>query len=128
MNPLNQIAGIIDEVCGTHDHNMRRDRPYSGQPHTDKGERGATEIRGVTFRDLRDAYLRALCLSNGIDNPHLYAEAQKGENACLCEGDIYAMKGDVDPIAVAQNLSCEIEKLMGIYPNVPCLQIIGDDE
>lgn len=111
------ISNALDELGS--DHNMRRDRPYSGQPHTDTGARGATEIKGITFRDLRDCYVRAYCLSAGQDNPVAYAEALKGEDACICENDIFGLKGDVDPIAVAQNLSCEIEKLMGIYPNVP---------
>jgi hypothetical protein len=24
----------------------------------------------------------------------------------------------IDPVAIAQNLSCEVEKLMGIFPNI----------
>jgi len=120
---MTHLGGLIDEACGTHDHSMSRNRPYSGQPHTVTGERGATKIHGITFRDLRDAYLRAICLANGIDNPALYQEASKGERACICAGDIYEMKGDVDPIAVVQNLCCEIEKLMGIYPNVPRISV-----
>lgn len=118
QHPLNQLAGIIDEVCGNHDHSMSRDRPYTGQPHTITGERGATEIRGITFRDLRDAYMRAWCLCAGLDNPALYDEANKGERACICADDIYNLKGSIDPMAIIQNLACEIEKLMGIYPNV----------
>ncbi|SOY56805.1 hypothetical protein [Cupriavidus taiwanensis] len=128
----NQLAGILDEVCGTHDHSMSRNRPYSGQPHTVTGERGSTEIRGITFRDLRDCFLRAFVQSHSVyrdgtieplqPNHALSNEASKGERACICEGDIYALKGDFDPIAVVQNLCCEVEKLMRIYPNVPRLR------
>ena len=39
-------------------------------------------------------------------------------NAALCENDLYVLKGSVDPMAVCQNMLCEIEKVMGIYPNV----------
>lgn len=134
--PINQIIGFIDEVCGTHDHNMRRDRPYSGLPHTCTGERGSTEIRGITFRDLRDCFVRAFIQSHAVyksgslepvqPNFALSREAEKGENACLCEGDVYSLKGDIDPIAVVQNLCCEVEKIMGIYPNVPRLTVIED--
>lgn len=95
-----------------------------GQPHTDTGERGRTEVKGVTFRDLRDCYVRAYCLAMGAAHPNnmpYYDEAMKGENAVLCEQDIYSLKGEPDPIAVFQNFSCEVEKLMGIYPNVPKL-------
>ena len=105
---------------------MLRERPYEGQPHTDHGERGKTEIRGITFRDLRDCFVRACCLSAGggisADGDRLYEEAVKGEHAILSENDIFALPwDDMDPVAVGQNLSCEIEKLMGIYPNVPSL-------
>lgn len=120
------IENALDTMGAS--HNMRRDRPYDGQMHTDQGLRGATEISGITFRDLRDCYIRAYCLSAGEENPAHYAEAMKGESACLCANDIFQLKGDVDPIAVAQNMSCEIEKLMGVYPNVPEVKHIDDPE
>lgn len=100
------------------DHNLRRDRPYTGQSHTDLGIRGAQEVYGVTMRDIRDCYLRAICLSAGVENPLLYEEAEKGENGCICENDIFDLHGSIDPISVQQNLTCEIEKLMGIFPNI----------
>jgi hypothetical protein len=52
----------------------------------------------------------------------LYDEATKGEAAAICENDLYGWDlNKLDPMAVAQNLACEIEKIMGIYPNVPAL-------
>jgi len=33
--------------------------------------------------------------------------------------DLYLIEDDFDPIAVIQNTLCEIEKMMGIFPNVP---------
>ncbi len=103
---------------------MRRDRPYNGQPHTDVGARGATEIKGITFRDLRDCFIRAMLLSSFEISPAgLYDEANKGEHATLCENDLYGWDlNKLDPMAIAKNLSCEIERIMGIYPNVPELQ------
>lgn len=113
----------IEHELGYNDHNMRRDRPYNGQPHTDTGERGRTEVRGVTFRDLRDAYIRAFFLASGHINPAHYQEAKKGENAALCENDLYGWDlNKIDPVAVFQNFSCEVERMMGIYPNVPALK------
>jgi hypothetical protein len=98
---------------------MKRDRPYDGQPWTDHGVRGRIEIKGITFRDLRDAYVRAWFLASGHVSSEKYEEAQKGENANLSENDLFGWNLDkVDPVAVAQNLSCEIERLMGIFPNV----------
>lgn len=120
---LQSLWGQIEDDLGYNDHNMRRDRPYSGQPHTDTGQRGATEIRGVTFRDLRDCFIRAVFLSAHHVKPAQYEEACKGENAVLCENDLYGWDlNQLDPIAVAQNLSCEVERAMGIYPNVPGLK------
>lgn len=119
---LERLLDQIGHELGWHDHNMRRDRPYNGQPHTDTGTRGATEVNGVTFRDLRDCYIRAWFLASGHVNLAKYKEANKGENAVLCEQDLYGWDlNKVDPIAVFQNFSCEVEKLMGIYPNVPKL-------
>lgn len=121
---------------GWHEHNMRRNRPYNGQPHTSTGQRGATEVTGITFRDLRDAFIRAYVQSHEVYKPGtieevqpnaaLHREAEKGENATICEDDVYKLKGTIDPIALAQNLSCEIEKLMGIYPNVPKLTFTSE--
>lgn len=122
---IEQLFDQIGHELGWHDHNMRRGRPYNGQPHTCMGARGATEIRGLTFRDLRDCFVRAVLLStgaeviDGVDMRPLYEEAQKGENATLCENDLYGFNLDkLDPMAIVQNLCCEVEKAMGIYPNV----------
>lgn len=132
-----EFARLCDQIehdLGHRDVNMRRDRPYNGQPHTDTGQRGATEVKGVTFRDLRDCYIRAILLSTGGQfwngdpalKPRmtvLYEEASKGENAALCSNDVYGFDLDrLDPIAIFQNFSCEVEKLMGIFPNVDLLK------
>ena len=82
-----------------------------------------TEIRGITFRDLRDCYVRAVLLSAHHLVPALYEEATKGPDAVLCENDLFGFNLDeLDPIAIAQNLSCEVERIMGIFPNVPGLK------
>jgi hypothetical protein len=126
---LDRIFDQVAHDLGWNDHSMRRDRPYNGQPHTQTGERGATEIKGITFRDLRDCFIRAVLLSTGAETigdknmRPLYEEACKGENAAICENDVYGFNLDkLDPIAICQNLSIEVEKLMGIYPNVPALE------
>lgn len=130
INPVT-IVDAIAEAIDRLDSNisMQRDRPYTGQSHTSEGIRGATEIKGVTIRDLRDAFIRAVINSHPCYEPNslnhiepnmtLYEESLKGPNAALCAGDIYTLKGDCSLMAVAQNLTCEIEKLMKIFPNVP---------
>lgn len=110
--------------------NMSRRREYNGQSHTSDGVRGAWPVSGLTLRDLKDCYFRAYVLSHVYyknDNPvelmqpnaALIDEAEKGENALICLNDLYRLKGDVDPLAIWQNMFCEIEKMAGIYPNIP---------
>lgn len=98
---------------------MRRNRPYEGQ----QPKRAKEEIKGITMRDLTDALVRACCLSAGgglsEKGDQLYEQACRGEEALLCQIDLYDLPWDeIDIIAVAQNLGCEVERLMGIYPNV----------
>ena len=126
-NPLARVWDQIGHDLGFHDHGMRRDRPYNGQPHTITGARGAFEIRGITMRDLRDCFIRAALLSAyEIAPAGTYEEASKGENAALCENDLYGWNWDkLDPMAICQNLSLEIERLMGVYPNIGRLSVTG---
>lgn len=86
------------------------ERPYNGQPHTDHGERGKTEVRGVTFRDLYDAFVTGFFLASRVP------EDQRGS---IYELDL----NRIDVLAAWQNMSCEIERRMGIYPNVPPLEV-----
>ena len=112
------LADIIDEATGSHRGDMFRARPYDGQAHTDHGDRGKQEVCGITMRDVRDCFVRAIALASGPGA--LYDEAQKGERANICENDLYAVDwGQMDIIAVQQALTCEIERIMGIYPNLP---------
>lgn len=128
---MSKLWDQISFDLGFYEHNMRRDRPYNGKRHTVVGLRGASEIKGVTFRDLRDCFVRALFLSTGGDHDHdgfntkpFYEEACKGENAAICENDVYKIHLDrIDPMALCANLSLEIERLMGIFPNVPKIGI-----
>ncbi len=111
------IGDIIEDAVEKDFGSMFRGRPYDGQPWTDHGERGKTEIKGITFRDLRDCFIRAVAQSSG-PGP-LYQESEKGERANITADDLYAIDpNELDIIAVGQNLSGEVEKAMGIFPNV----------
>lgn len=120
------LGELIRTLNGADRCSMSRIRPYDGQPHTEMGVRGATEIKGITFRDLRDCFIRAVMLStgaetiDGVDMHWMYDEACKGEHAMLCANDLYGFNLDrLDPVAIVQNLCCEVERTMGIFPNVP---------
>jgi hypothetical protein len=62
------------------------------QPHTFLGERGQTQIHGITYADLYRIILARL-------------EFYDSDTS--------------DPEAFCQKVCCEVEKAMGIYPNVP---------
>lgn len=95
---------------------MDRDRPYDGQPHTDHGDRGQTLVRGLTFRDVRDCFIRACYDASGLP-PEQWP------------GSVHNLPwGDMDIIAVQQNLSCWMERYMGIFPNVPRLYPVDPTE
>lgn len=90
-----------------------RRRPYNGQPHTDQGIRGRTEVHGLTMRDIADCLRIAIWESCGSP-----------ENAAsIYDCDL----SQCDPIAIEQNLTCNIEKFMGIYPNVHQLSYTGNE-
>ena len=114
VEPPRTLEDMIDECDGCSSYRNDRNRPYDGQPHTTYGQRGKTKIKNITFRDLRDCYIKAWLLASGDSN--LY---NKAANETWLPKDIYLVDmGNVDPVAIAQCLGCEVEKLMGIYPNV----------
>lgn len=133
--PVVDIADLSQVIVSLEgSKTMNPDRAYDGQPHTHTGERGKAEVKGLTMRDIRDCFIRAFIISHPYyvydevkrvctlkrqePNATLIDEANKGTEALLDGNDVYDLVGDIDPIAVSQNLTCEIEKMMGIYPNI----------
>lgn len=129
------------------DYRNDRDRPYNGQSWTDNGERGKTEVKGLTMRDIADCLIKAMLISAASEEylkadvfikcwdftkePHqpkpFLLENQnepdfisnKVELGTWRPQDVYKINWDkIDPLAIAQNLTCEIEKMMGIFPNI----------
>lgn len=101
------------------------DRPFTGQPHTDQGERGKTEVKGIRFRDLADCVVRALVdcnVSRLIDEDaklgwELHGRAEDGT---LNYNDVFKLPIEgMDPLALVQTVCCQVEKAMGIFPNLP---------
>jgi len=98
---------------GSTGYSLDRDRLYDGQPHTDSGIRGKTEVKGLTMRDVKDCMVRGFLDAAGM-----------GDKKYPVTDDVYQIDLEkLDPVAVMQNAVCWIEKYMGIYPNVPELDV-----
>jgi hypothetical protein len=115
------MGEAFSEIQGSSAYSNDRNRPYDGQSHTDDGTRGKTEVLGLTFRDLKDCFVKGALLASGHQHNGIYYKKIKNES--WLHDDVYELDWDgLDPIAVWQNMSCEIEKTMGIFPNVPKLE------
>lgn len=82
-----------------------RERPYLGQPQTVHGKRGKRKVKGLSMRDVGDAIARAWAQSAAPN----------------------AAGFQVDLEALVQNTVCNLEKMMGIFPNVDKIQECDGD-
>ena len=107
LDEIEMLPGLIEDLSPSNYPRVEdRGRPYDGQAHTAEGEWGRTEVRGITFRDLRDCFMRACFLASGLDEEDWPAS-------------VYDLPWDrMDPIAVQQNMAVEVERLMGIHQDV----------
>lgn len=142
-----QLEFALWSTGGSSDYRNDRERPYNGQSWTDDGERGRQEVKGLTMRDIRDCLIKAMLQSatskkylevdtflkcwdssTGKSEPTQFLLDHQNEPdfiSCKVElgtwrtQDVYKIDfNGVDPLAVCQNLTNEIEKMMGIFPNV----------
>lgn len=114
ISEINELEKVFD-ILGQSTDSFRndRDRPYNGQPWTDLGERGKTEVKSLTMRDIHDCFIMGFL--DSLPGGH-----EKVEDNTWCVNDLYmALKNThFDPMAVSQNMNCHIEKMMEIFPNV----------
>ena len=135
-NFKNNLEFVLSTDGSSSDYSNDRNRPYNGQPWTDGGIRGTQEVRGLTMRDIQDCLIQAMLVSSG--DPELskkvFEISKNKDSEYAAKGtwrkqDVYKINfTGVDPIAVAQNLTCFIEYYMGIYPNVNMKGIPTADE
>lgn len=112
-----RFSDTLSSVMGDKNNILDSNRPYAGQPWTNNGARGKVRIQNITFRDLADCLLRAIILSEGSLTDKLWAA--QAENQPFPQESIYEVDlGKIDAIALCQNLTCEVEKAMGIFPNI----------
>ncbi len=96
------------EIQGSSGFSLDKDRAYDGQPTTHNGERGKEPIKGLTVRDIADCIVRGFLESAGIYDKHPLHD------------DIFKINmTELSPGAVIQSTVCNIEKMMGIFPNIP---------
>ncbi len=67
------------------------------------------------------AFLAAVAVAFVIGWLRAASRGGLAESGTATYNDIYECEDDIDPLAVMQNMSCEMERRMGIYPNVPKL-------
>lgn len=97
---------------GNSTHRNDRARPYNGQPWTSNGIRGKVLVKGLTMRDIRDCLVMAFL--QAAMRPELH---KKIEDGTWRWNDVYEI-ADIDFGAVGQCLVCNIEKMMGVFPNL----------
>ena len=107
INPMDfeELSNIIEALSSsTYLDTLDRERPYDGQPWTHTGKRGSQLVSGLTIRDIRDCYIRGIFDASGLPCSE-YPES-------LYDLD----QNQIDPLAIAQNMLCWIERYMGIFP------------
>jgi len=113
---LSNLGDIINDVM------------HSGQPHTILGIRGQQEMK------LKEIQIAECFLRGMLDGATYYSLDKNGNLTNRIETEkleyhhlidiIYKVEWlkDFDPVAVVQCAGCHLEKILGIYPNVPKLE------
>lgn len=110
----NKLEFELLAVDGTSVYRNDRERPYDGQPWTENGIRGKTIVKGLSMRDIRDCLVMAFLQS--CNQPEL---SKKVHDGTWRWNDVYLITDEgMDFGAVGQNLTCNIEKMMDIFPNL----------
>ncbi len=125
MDNDDQQPPLGDIISGLTDHTTDKDRPFTGQSHTHQGHRGKTIVEGIRFRDLADCVARAFVHAAGFTLDDADAMYGRAEDGTLNYNDLFDMDlSQMDPVALIQNVVCEVEKAMGIFPNVERLKAV----
>lgn len=119
---------MINEINEDNFADFLNEVSHTPQPHTILGERGQQEIK------LKDIQIAECFLRGMLDSATYYSVSEKGEltNRISTEKLEYhhlidlvynvEWREDFDPVAIVQCASCHLEKVLGIYPNVPKLK------
>lgn len=151
LEKKNDLAFNIWSTHSSTDIRNDRERPYDGQSWTDEGVRGKTLVEGLTMRDVCDCLVKAFLISSHDEEylkPDIFLKCWnfEGDKATPTEfllqkqkedkfvstkvetgnwryQDVYKISSsNIDFLAVVKNMACEIEKMMGIYPNIQTIK------
>lgn len=96
---------------------MSRLRPHTGEQGRFHMPRSATWVNGLNIRDIQDAYVRAVCRCS--TDQDLIENAARGVAATLHANHLFMIDPDkLDLLEVQRALGEELERLLGIFPNV----------
>ena len=112
---MNKLNFAVSSTGGSSDYDNSREHPYNGQPHTDQGERGKTLIKRLTMRDVVDCFVMGYLDASGRGE---LVDSGKWRYRNVFD-ELPEEYNNIDPIAIGQNMSCRIEKMMKIFPNIP---------
>ena len=112
--PVVELKDLDDTLKRISGSSVDPQRPFDGQDHTEQGERGKTKVT-LRMRDIADCFVIGMALSSGPGRAY-----ERASNGTINRNDLYEIELDaVDPLAVMQNMLCEIERRLGIFPNLP---------
>ncbi len=95
--------------------NMNRRRDHKGENGRYGLARGELRLTSITVRDVEDCFVRAVCITSNVK--HLVEEASRGPEAEL-HANHMRLIDEPDVTEIMYALRDELEKLMGMYPNV----------
>lgn len=96
---------------------MSRRRPHSGEKGRYGLPRTSVAVSGLNVRDIQDVFIRAV--ARCTKDQDLIENAEQGENGTLHRNHLFTINADdLDLAAVHDAIGEELEKLMGIFPNV----------
>ena len=106
---LDKAKNPIDVIKAVFSENLDPNRPFTGQPNSLAGERGNQLLYNIRMRDIQDLILKHIA--------HMCAD-DRNDNEITID-DIYKYDlNDIDPLGLVVEVCCDIERMMGIYPNL----------
>ena len=104
-----ELKNLEDTLNRTTGASVDPERPFGA--HTEQGERGQEKVT-IRMRDIADCFVIGAGLASGAGGAYYRAKMARSTITNFT-------KLTIDPLAVMQNMLCEIERRIGIFPNLP---------